>query len=145
MGPVTHHMPHGHWPVKQFDRVKDDVIAPKNSRIKLKSNDLLRIRSREYVKLKQEFKASHTVVAPLPNGRRRCASDVAERRRTVMIDTMMLWTLMEKTEVMRRTRSSPWSCRACRRGRRWSGRGDWWWPGFGCWARRGWLGASRLA
>jgi hypothetical protein len=32
MGPVTRHMPHGHWPVKHFDLVKGDIITTRTHR-----------------------------------------------------------------------------------------------------------------
>jgi hypothetical protein len=103
----------------------------RDSQIKLESTDLLRIRSRECVESNQGIKASHVVVAPLPFGRRRCTDDMAERRRTVILDAAMLRTEMEAMECMGRIRSSPRSCRARRRGRSWWGGGDRRWPDFG--------------
>jgi hypothetical protein len=40
MGPVTCHMPHGHWLVKQFDLVKDDIITTRTHR--WSSNPMIR-------------------------------------------------------------------------------------------------------
>jgi hypothetical protein len=105
--------------------------ALKNSQIDHRFDGSTRIWTRGYAYSKQKIKANLLVVSPLLNGHRNIAGGKSERWSSTVTDAGTLQTKIEAMEHMGRTRSSPRCCRACRRGRRWSGRGDRWRPVIG--------------
>jgi hypothetical protein len=83
---------------------------------------------RRWVESNQETTEHHLVAALWPNGHQSITGGVSARRWTTATEAGVLQDEMGVIDDMGRSRSSPRSCRAWRRGRRWSGTRDRWWP-----------------
>jgi hypothetical protein len=130
----------GQWPrqmprwtdqVKMLTGPSDDVMHHRSSQVAHELADLDRIRRNGLVHRLQKNQASRTVPAPLDFSHRNVADGMSEQRCLTAIDAEMLQNELGAMECIGRIRSSPRSCRARRRGRRWSGGGDRWQPSFG--------------
>jgi hypothetical protein len=86
---------------------------------------------RGWVESNQETTKHHLVAALWPNGHWSITGGMSARRWTTATEAGVLQDEMGVIDDMTRSRSSPRSCRACLRGRRWSGRGDRWRPVIG--------------
>jgi hypothetical protein len=102
-----------------------------NSQTEIKFDDSPQIGTWGCVDSNQKVKASMRVPAPLVLGHQNITGDVSERWRSMATDAETLQNESEAMECMGMIRSSPRSCRARRRGRRWSGGGDRRRPSFG--------------